>query len=575
MSPLPPYLQKAMADYKKGNFAAVVATLEKQARLAPLKQDAALLFLAQSHYRLGNMAQAGRAYLACSRLGGEKALDFAKIALPLLQKHGTETDVASAVERLYELEPRNFEYAGVYLQNIRKNLELDKMAAFEALSRKAWLSGDPYYLSLEGPFANIGWCTDEDINARTALMLGGKITPPPDPVRRRARQHRFADKIRVGYLSDDFFDSHASMIMFQGIPDFHDRSKFDITLFCYTSEENIAKDSQFRKRHQFTRIETLSDEQAVHLMREREIDILVDLKGYTKGARSAIFNLGAAPIQVAYYGYAGSAFDIDCDYVIGDDIVLPDSSKPHYREKFSQLPDTYFCYDSLSKTVPEPMSRQEAGLSPDVFVFAAFNSLRKINRHTLDLWCQILSAVPNSILWMLCEDEIVRGNLRKEVVARGLAAERIVFAQPFIHRFHLARVQAADLALDSFPFNGHTTTADMLWAGLPVVTYRGSHFASRVSESVLHALDADDLVAETPDDFVRLAVALAQDPDRLAAMREKIRQNRFIKPLFDTERITRHLENAYEIMAERARNGLEPDHFNVPALPARNSPFKT
>ena len=253
----------------------------------------------------------------------------------------------------------------------------------------------------------------------------------------------------------------------------------------------------------------------------------------------------------------------------------PDSSKPFYHEKFCRLPDTYQPNDNVYRPLPPPMRRSDAGLPDDRIVFASFNAVRKINLDMFRSWMRILAAVPESVLWIMCQDEAARKNLLDQARRAGIGAERIIFAAATGQEAHIARLQAASIGLDTSPYNGHTTTSDKLWAGLPVVTVRGNHFASRVSESLLNAVGLPELVAETIDDYVALAVRLAQSPAELAALRRKLRDNRFRMPLFDSERFTRHLESAYVAIAERCRRGDAPEHMDIPALPARTAPFRT
>ncbi len=197
----------------------------------------------------------------------------------------------------------------------------------------------------------------------------------------------------------------------------------------------------------------------------------------------------------------------------------------------------------------------------------------KISRETVDLWARILRETPNSVLWVMCKTAEMEANLRKRFAERSVDPNRMIATAGVPYGEHIARVQLADLALDTFPCNGHTTTSDMLWAGLPVLAKRGQHFASRVSESLLNAIGLPELIAETDDDFVKLGITLARNPDRIATLRAHLAEQRFRAPLFDSERFCRHLESAFETMASRARNGEEPDHFDVTALPSRDGPF--
>jgi predicted O-linked N-acetylglucosamine transferase (SPINDLY family) len=364
------------------------------------------------------------------------------------------------------------------------------------------------------------------------------------------------------------------MRLLQNVLEAHDETRFDVTLFCYTPERHISADANNRAR--WGRIVSLlgkTDAQAADIIRQQNIDILVDLKGHTGGSRSNILNQMVAPVQVAWLGFPGSSVNIDCDYIIGDRIVLPNGSRLSYHEKICQLPESYQPNDPVQRALPPAAARHALGLPADRFVFAAFNAARKISLDALDRWAEILRRSGRSILWVMIDGDLARSNFLAAFAKRGVAADRIIFASATGYDAHIARLQAADMGLDTFPYNGHTTTSDKLWAGLPVVTVKGSNFASRVSESLLTALGLPELVAETPSAFVDLAVELSEHPQRVGALKRTIARNRFLAPLFDAERFCRHLESGYEMMAERAKAKLPPDHLKVPGQPARSEPF--
>jgi predicted O-linked N-acetylglucosamine transferase (SPINDLY family) len=216
--------------------------------------------------------------------------------------------------------------------------------------------------------------------------------------------------------------------------------------------------------------------------------------------------------------------------------------------------------------LPSATPRSALGLPEDRIVFASFNAHRKIKPATAEIWADILRQTDDSLLWIMCSNRFARDNLVRWMENAGIASERIIFADPVAYPDHIARLQAADIGLDTFPYNGHTTTSDKLWAGLPVPTFKGTHFASRVTESLLRALGVGELVADAPELYVELCVSLAKNPDQLRAVKDKVAAQRTVAPLFDTTRFIRHLEKAFELMIERARNGQEPDHLAVPAI---------
>ncbi|KQV34695.1 MULTISPECIES: hypothetical protein [unclassified Rhizobium] len=428
----------------------------------------------------------------------------------------------------------------------------------------------------ETGYSNLLHCSDERLNR---LATNNTTTAGADIMtlgsQRRMRPHTWTEKIRIGYLSNDLWDDHATMRLFQSVLKAHDRDRFDITLYCYTPERFVGFDGGNRKTWgRIVPIGAISDAEAAEAIRRDGIDILIDLKGHTGGSRAGILNRLVAPVQAAWLGFPGSTVDVDCDYVIGDPIVLPDSSKPHYHEKFCRMPETYQPNDPVHRALPPAKSRAELGLPEDKVVLAAFNTARKIGLTVVDCWAEILGRVPQTMLWVMIDGTLARENFLKAMEKRGVTPDRIIFAPKTDYADHIARLQAADFGLDTFPYNGHTTTSDKLWAGLPVVTFRGTNFASRVSESLLTALSLPELVADDREGFVELAVKLAGSAEELEPLKRKIAENRFRAPLFDAERFCRHLEAGYQAMAARAKNRLPPEHFDVPALPARTSSFR-
>lgn len=456
----------------------------------------------------------------------------------------------------------------------REVLDFKAMEEHETIMRTPDAQPAPRLLSQESALGRILWCADEAINAlptqesnRHSLAL---TTTGPTP--RRAFSP--AGRITVGYLSNDFFD-HATMTLFREAMARHDRERFDVVLLSYT-EATAARQQQDWPGHlrdAVVPILEMSDQEACDFISRRGIDILVDLKGPTMGGRLGIVNRSDAPVKAAYLGFPGSIAGVDLDYAITDPVVTPDTSRPHWAEKLCRLPETYQANNWQTRARPQPMERADVGLPEDAFVFASFNSAWKITSAALSLWAEVLRAVPDAVFWVLCPNPLARRNLARALEDRGVRSSRLVFTEMQPYPAHVSRLPLADLALDTFPYNGHTTTSDMLWAGLPVLSVKGTAFAGRVSESLLKAIGLPELVAADGAAFVTEAVRLASDPYALTALRRRLEDNRFTAPLFDNDRFVRHLECAYERMAERARAGLKPDHIDVAALPARTGPF--
>lgn len=469
--------------------------------------------------------------------------------------------------------PRQQAVRLMYLVFCREHSKFDAIEKHQPIIDDVVAKGDVDFISLDGTFFNLHWSGDEHIN-----QLARSNTPAFNPemsLTRRKMPHEWGQKIRIGYLSSDFFDKHATMKLIRRVLELHDRDRFEVTLFCHSAPDMLTTNEADRSLWgDVVTIRDMTNDEALAEIKARNIDILVDLKGHTAGNRTAILNLGAAPVQVAWIGFPGSTVNVDLDYAIGDHHVLPDSSKPHYYEKFVRLPETYQPNDPVNRPLAKQITRADVGLPEDAFVFASFNANRKITPRVAEIWGSILKRAPNSVIWILHNSHESKANILAKFLAMGIPAKRVFFMGKLAFELHLNRITVADLGLDTFPVNGHTTTSEQLWSGLPVLTMKGTNFASRVSESLLHAIGAPELIAEDEAAYVDQAVAYAQDQAPLKTIRARIDANRFTKPLFDAERYCRHLETAYEMMVKRAKAGEEPDHFDVPALPPRVGPFE-
>ena len=376
------------------------------------------------------------------------------------------------------------------------------------------------------------------------------------------RQRR--DKIRVGYYSADYH-SHATMLLMAELFEKHDRSMFEIIAFSFGPDH---EGDDLRKRvvsafDQFIDVRIKTDHEVAGLSRELEIDIAVDLKGFTKESRTDIFSFRAAPIQVNYLGYPGTMGAGYMDYIIADPTLIPEQSQQFYTEKIVYLPDSYQVNDAKRQIADKVFTRQELGLPTAGFVFCCFNNNYKITPGTFDCWMRILKRVEGSVLWLFDDNPMVSVNLRREAVRRGIEADRLVFAGRKSLPEHLARHRSADLFLDTLPYNAHTTASDALWSGLPVLTLIGESFAGRVAASLLNAVDLPELITSTEEEYEALAIELAVNPGKLDEIRLKLDRNRLAAPLFDIELYTRHIESAYQKMYNRYQLDLLPDHIYV------------
>jgi protein O-GlcNAc transferase len=374
------------------------------------------------------------------------------------------------------------------------------------------------------------------------------------------------DRIRIAYLSSDFRE-HPVSYLAAGLFDHHDESRFEITAVSWGQNDN----SELRRRleasfERFIDVEAQGDDQVARLIRDLEIDILVDLAGLTKYGRPNIAARRPSPVQVNYLGYAGTMGAEYIDYIIADPTLIPESDQRHYLEKIAYLPHSYMPHDDRDRLIADrTFERAEFGLPESGFVFCCFNNAYKLNPHVFRSRMQILKAVEGSVLWLTRDNPSATDNLRKEAALAGVDPDRLVFASRLPSSAdHLARHRLADLFLDTLPYNAHTTASDALWAGLPVLTQIGETFAGRVAASLLTAIGLSELIARTPEEFESIAIELASRPAALAAIKAKLAQHRSAQPLFDTKSYTRHIESAYATMVERHQKGLPPDHIQVP-----------
>jgi predicted O-linked N-acetylglucosamine transferase (SPINDLY family) len=373
--------------------------------------------------------------------------------------------------------------------------------------------------------------------------------------------------MRIGYFSSDCHD-HATMFLMAGLFEEHDRTRFEVTVFSF----GLASQDAMRQRllagvERFIDVREKSDQEVVALARSLELDIAVDLKGFTSGARTELFALRVAPIQVSYLGYPGTMGVPYMEYLIADHTLIPAPSRVHYSEKVVYLPDSYQVNDSRRAIAARVFTREQVGLPAQGFVFCCFNNSYKILPAVFDVWMRLLQRVPGSVLWLLQDNAGAMQNLYQEAQRRGVDPSRLVFATRLGHSEHLSRQRLADLFLDTLPYNAHTTASDALWSGLPVLTCMGESFAARVGASLLKAVGLPELISENLAQYEALAVQLASQPQRLAALRERLAANRATAALFDTRRFTRNLERAYAQILQRHRDGLPPDHIEVGSEP--------
>jgi len=413
-----------------------------------------------------------------------------------------------------------------------------------------------------GPFALLVVCEQAAAQQRCAQILVRELFPPDHSLGPIASRPQ-AQRIRIGYFSADFHN-HATLHLMAGLFEAHDRSAFECTAFSFGPHSQDAMRARLLAScEHFLDVRELSDRQIAALARERQIDIAVDLKGYTEGHRTAIFALRAAPLQLSYLGYPGTLGAPYIDYLIADPTVLPEHSRCHYSEKIIELPDCYQINDAQRPIAALHLQREQCALPPTGFVFCCFNNCYKITPQTFECWMRLLLRIEHSVLWLLEDNAAATRNLRREAAERGVNPERLIFAPRLPPPEHLARHALADLFLDTLPCNAHTTASDALWAGLPVLTCPGEAFAARVAASLLTALQLPELIASSPEHYETTALQLASQPRLLAQLRARLASNRLSSPLFNTTLTTRHIESAYASILQRFRLILPPEYFRI------------
>ena len=371
-------------------------------------------------------------------------------------------------------------------------------------------------------------------------------------------------KIRIGYFSADFKDhpvAYLSAELFKS----HERDKFEIIAFSLTSGVNGHIRSRLVKAFdRFIDVSKKTDKEVAELSRRLDIDIAVDLGGHTNDNRLGIFSYRAAPIQINFLGYPGTLGVDYMDYIIADENVISRDCIKEYAEQICYLPNSYLPYDSKRARSLKPFARSNAGLPEGVFVFAAFNAPYKISPELFSSWMRILSNVAGSVLWLAELNEWARENLLKEAEKFSIHSSRIIFAARMDRvEDHLERQKLTDLALDTYPYNGHTTTIDFLWSGVPVLTLMGRSFASRVAASLLTTLGLSELITSTVEEYELKAIELASNHDLFDELRTRLANEVLSSPLFDSTRFAKNIESAYVWMYERHQNGLQPESFRV------------
>ena len=417
---------------------------------------------------------------------------------------------------------------------------------------------------ISNPFVSIALIDSPELHHQTAKIYAD-TRYPENKILPGLTKYPKHPKIRIGYFSADFREHPVSYLTAE-LFELHNRDQFEIIAFSF----GVNTQDHLRKRleegfDQFLDVKDQTAQEIAILARQMEIDIAIDLGGFTSDCRTEIFAMRAAPIQLSYIGYLGSMGANYFDYLIADPTIIPKTQQHYYAEKIVYLP-SYQANDTKREISEKRFTRSELGLPLNGFVFCCFNSVYKITPSTFDSWMRILLSLEDSVLFLLDENETATNNLKKQAKLRGVSENRLIFAKPLPLPEYLARYRIADLFLDTLPYNAGTTASDALRMGLPVLTLMGESFASRMAASLLNAVGLVELITTNQKAYESLAIELASHPKRLEAVRNKLRDKLKTSALFNPMLFTKHLESAYLAMYQRYQDDLAPDHIEVPNI---------
>ncbi len=532
--------------------AAALSALQRALELAPDRPEVALN-AAKALKQLGRLEEAadvlGRAPHDESRLGGELALLHGNV----LARLGRASGARDALERAVRADDRNPAALGRLLREAENACDWVRVEALKQHARQLLHAGGPAihpfgWLSLSADPMEQRLAADRWV-VQAAMPRPG---PPPAP--------SAGDRIHLGYVCADFHD-HATPQLLVEVIERHDRRRFRVTAYSQGPDDGSAMRRRLEGAFDtFADISGMSDEAAAARIRDDRVDILIDLKGWTR-----VVAMRPAPLVVSHVGYPGTIGGGFADYLVGDATVSPLDHAAHFAEKLALLPDTYQPNDRRRPVGPS-VTRGACGLPDDAVVLCSHNQTYKFTREVFDVWCEALAAEPRAVLWVLKFNPLAIENLRRELAGRGLSPERLIAGPLLPLPDHLARLACADLFLDTYPCNAHTSASDALWVGVPVLTRCGPTFASRVGASLLRAAGLPELVTDTLEEYRARLLELVAAPQRLRALKSGLLARRDRIALFDSERYTRHLEEAFGAMWARRLRGLAPDHVVVAPL---------
>ena len=456
--------------------------------------------------------------------------------------------------------------------SLNKNCEIartQKLSLQSLICDWAKIAEDNNYISTLGiykeyvpPFSLLS-LEDNPENHRKRSELFAKLNFSVKEIPFPSVKKEKSKRIRIGYFSSDFKEHPVAYLMAK-VFEKHDRNKFEVYGYSiYGFHEDSFSERLKKSFDIFDNVSEMSDKEIAFLARQDNLDIAIDLNGYTENARPKIFAYRAAPIQINYLGYPGTMGADFMDYIIADRNLIPTDKQHFYTEKPIYLPHHYQAQDDSLRIADQTPSKLELGLPDEGFVFCAINSSYKITPREFDIWMRLLKKVDKSVLWLLDFKKGTKENLMNEAVARGVNPSRLVFAKYTSHEKYLAQFRQADLFLDTFNYNAGATASNALWVGLPVLTKSGESYTSRMAGSLLSSIGLNNLITDTEEEYEKVALDLATNPDRLSNLRNELAKNILSKPLFKTQLFIDHLEKGYIQAYQNYLKGQKPQTIFV------------
>ena len=518
---------------------------------------------AETHNNLGiafseieNLDEAVKSYQKAVAIKPEFADAHNNLGSVLQKLHRYE-DAIKSFEKALDIKPDIDYILGSILSAKMNSCNWDNFSSLLNNAKKKILNNE----KVVDPFNLMAWSDDPALQRKATELMVNNAYPKSHslPKINFYSKHK---KIRIGYFSADFKE-HPVAYLTAGLYETHDRNHFEVHAFSFGPDTKDEMNLRVKAGvDQFHDVQLMSHKEVVLLARSLEIDIAVDLGGFSGNSRPKVFAMSAAPIQISYIGFLGTMGADYYDYLIADPIMIPKKNQKYFVEKIVYLPS--FQVNDSTESPPEiTLTRNDVGLPEQGFVFCCFNNTYKFTPDVFDSWARILQSVEGSVLIVYASNDSSKTNLTKEIVRRGVEAERLIFGASLDRPEYLARYRVADLFLDTHPYNAGTTASDALRMGLPMLTLLGDSYQSRMGASILSALNLPELITTTAKEYESLAIELASNPEKLKAIKDKLASNLSTAPLYNTPLFTKNLESAFTEMYERYHQGLEPDHIYV------------